>query len=287
VREGGPAEEAGLEVGDRVISIAGVPAEGLPMQSRRPRPDVGELHEVVVERNGGTVATELVYGSLSRSEQQARMVMAVVNLAFIVFGLWAFFTVTTRNTTLLALFGLTWGLASFEGPHLGSWEGIAGFVELSTGILCFVFLLHLFLNFPKTKRVLTHRVTTRLMYGAVIVFVVFGLAELLFHPLLFAAQGVVALVFGSALLVLFLVALLHSWFTSTRSERRDSGFRLVPLGIAVALAPYLLQFLVRIAASGFSLPGFNYYALLEVAIPVTMALAVVKNARFVALQRAG
>jgi hypothetical protein len=287
VQEGGPAEEAGLQVGDRVVSIAGILAEGLPMQSRRPRPEPGESHTVVVERDGETVSTELVYGALSQDQEVARIVMAVVNLAFIGFGLWAFFTVNTSNAILFAMFGLTWGLASFEGPHLGSWEGVAGFVALSSGILCFVLLLHLFLNFPKTKRVLTHRVTTRLMYGAVVAFFAFGVAELLLHPLLYTAQGAVALVFGSVLLALFLVALLHSWLTSTRSERRDSGLRLVPLGIAIALAPYLLQFLVRVAASGFNLPGYTYYSLLEVVIPVTMALAVVKSARFASLQRAG
>jgi hypothetical protein len=88
-------------------------------------------------------------------------------------------------------------------------------------------------------------------------------------------------------LIFALGALLHSWLKSSRSELRDSGLRLVPLGIAIALAPYLVQFLVRVAASGFNLPGYTYYALLEVAIPLTMALAVMKHARFASLQQAG
>ena len=287
VQESGPAEEAGLEVGDRVITIAGVPAEGLPMQSRRPLPEPGESHTVVVERDGETVSTELVYGALSQDQQVARIVIAVVNVAFIGFGLWAFFTVNTSNAMLFAMFGLAMGLASFEGPHLGSWEGVAWLVALSSGIFCFMLLLHLFLSFPKTKKVLHSRMTTRAMYGAVVAFVAFGIAELLLHPLLYTAQAFVALVLASVTLILALAALLHSWFKSTRSERRDSGFALIPLGIAIALAPYLLQLLVRVAASGFNLPGYDYYALLEVAIPVTMALAVVKHARFVSLQQAG
>lgn len=287
VEEGGPAEEAGLEVGDKIVSIGGVPAADLPLQSRRRQPKPGESHAVVVEREGQTVSTELVYAPLARDQTVARIVMGVVSLAFIGFGLWAFFTVNTLNARLCAMLGLTWGVAAFEGPHLGSWEGVAGFVQLSSGMLFFALLLHLILEFPKPNKLLRHRVTTRVIYGLVVAFVAFGIVELVLHPLLYMAQGYLAMVLALLFLVLALAALGYGWVTSSRAERRASGLALIPIGIVIGLAPYFLPPLVGVVASGLSLPGYDYYPLLEAAIPAMIALAVMKNARFVSLPQAG
>jgi hypothetical protein len=55
----------------------------------------------------------------------------------------------------------------------------------------------------------------------------------------------------------------------------------------LGLVPYFLPPLVRVVASGFDLPGTDYYTLLEAAIPAMIALAVMRNARFVSLPQAG
>jgi hypothetical protein len=74
-------------------------------------------------------------------------------------------------------------------------------------------------------------------------------------------------------------ALVHSSFGGTRSERRDSGIYLIPLGLATAVTPFLLLALVEMEVPQFALPDREYLPLLGIVIPGTMAWAIVRSAR--------
>jgi hypothetical protein len=80
-------------------------------------------------------------------------------------------------------------------------------------------------------------------------------------------------------MALALVALGHSWISLSRDERRASGFYWIPLGLAVAIGPFLVIALIGLAVPGFSVPGQDYLVPLGAAIPIGMALAVIKGAR--------
>ena len=60
VEVGGPAEAAGLQVGDNITAIGGVPASELPAAPRRVYPHIGESQTLEVERGGSVHTLELI-----------------------------------------------------------------------------------------------------------------------------------------------------------------------------------------------------------------------------------
>ena len=55
VTDGSPADVAGLETGDYIRSIGGIPVENARALAARPRPEIGETWTLVVEQRDPTV----------------------------------------------------------------------------------------------------------------------------------------------------------------------------------------------------------------------------------------
>ncbi|MBI4874544.1 MAG: hypothetical protein HY822_07925 [Acidobacteria bacterium] len=106
VRRGGLADKSGFKPGDRVIGVEGRPVEKLGMESRWPRslaPRAGESRRFVVERNGERIPVDVVFSAPFAAAVNNRIRAALVGLAFLGFGLWAFLTVQTRPARTLAV----------------------------------------------------------------------------------------------------------------------------------------------------------------------------------------
>ncbi len=277
VEPGGAAEEAGIRAGDRVISVDGRPVEELPMQSRWARTRIGESHRIVVEREGETLSMDVLYGPPLRSTGRMRLGAAAVGLSFIGFGLWALFTVRNSHALTLAFIGLTAGVTMSPGPDLGAWNGVATHIQMACALLWVLLLLRFSLTFPKPKRAGKGRLATGLLYGAWVLALALMILELIVHPRLYHAAGNVVSLLMFVFGVLILAALAHTLVKTPREELRESGMNLVFIGLVVAIAGLLVAILGP--ALGVNLPGLGYTALLFAAIPLTMVLAVKKQAR--------
>ncbi|MBI5084024.1 MAG: hypothetical protein HZB13_05430 [Acidobacteria bacterium] len=108
------------------------------------------------------------------------------------------------------------------------------------------------------------------VWGCLLAFLV---AELVVHPVLYYTTGSVArpllLVYG----LLIFAAIAHTVVKNTRAELRESGMNVVLGGFLVAIAGIVSSFV-----PGLNLPGWTS-ALSILAIPLTMALAVRRQAR--------
>lgn len=275
--EGG-GRAAGLQVGDRVVSVEGIPVEELPLYSRWPHSLIrrpGESLRLVVEREGEPLSLGVVYGATPRGVLNLRLGVALVGLAFLVFGLWPLFSVHTSHALALAGIGLAAGMATFgAGPYLGTWDGVASHVQFAAMLLLSVLLLRFFLTFPRLKRAGASRLVTGVIYAVWVLFVACLVLELIFHPTLYHTFGSLGMLLMLGYCVLALVAVAHTVVTTPRQELSDSGMSLILIGIFVAVVSLFLAL-----SSGFRLPGSAYAPLLIVAIPVSMALAVRKQAR--------
>jgi hypothetical protein len=278
VMPGGEADKAGFQAGDRVISVEGRPVGELGMESRWPRsltPRVGQAHRFVVERKGERLNLDIVYGPPSQTAVNSRIGAALVGLGFLCFGLWAFFTVGTSPALTLAHIGLAAGVAMSLGlgPSLGVWNGVQGHVSTASTVLMCILMLRFFVIFPRRKRVSESRLATWAIYAAWGCLLAFLVAELIVHPVLYYTTGSVVyplmLLFG----LLILAAIAHTVVKSSRAEVRESGMTWILGGFLVALVGTASAF-----AFGVHLPGWTY-ALLILAIPFTMALAVRRQAR--------
>ena len=278
VMPGGPAERSGLREGDRVISVEGTPAAQLGMESRWPRrlaPRIGESRRFVVERKGEQIPIHVVYGPPPPDAVNNRLGAALVGLAFLGLGLWAFFTAGTPPARTLAHIGLAAGVAMSLGlgPNLGVWNGLQGHVSMASGVLMCILLLGFFVTFPRPKPVSESRLAACAIYGAWGCLLAFLVVELIVHPVLYYATGSVAfplmLVYG----ILILVAITHTVVKTPRAEMRESGMNLILGGVLVTIVATVLG-----AFSGLNPPGW-IYSLAITATPLGMALAVRKQAR--------
>jgi hypothetical protein len=278
IMRGSVAEKAGFEPGDHVISVEGIPVERLGMESRWPRslvPRAGESRRFLVERKGGRVLLNVAYGPPSRAVLSLRIAPAIFGLAFLGIGLWTLFTVRSEHARALARMGFAAaGSAALGlGPHLGWWNGVQGHVSLAAAVLLFALLLRFFLSFPQSKPVTHSRLATWAVYGPWIFMLVFLIVELIVHPVLYYKTGTVVFPLMLMYGVLALAAILHTLARTPRADLRASGMYLI-FGGLVALfvaVPAAVVTGVDIPASG--------YALAVTAVPLTMALAVRRQAR--------
>jgi len=275
VMPGGAGEKAGLRVGDRVISIEGKPVEKLGMESRWPRslaPRIGDTRRFVVEREGKTVAINVVYGAPPRGVVAMRLGGALVVLSFIALGLWTFFSVRTSHALALARIGLVTG-AMYMSPSLGAWNGVTNLIQGVSAVLWVALLLRFFLTFPRPKRVGDSRPAAYVIFGICGLVLALYVVEIVVHPLLYWAVGeaMSLLMLGYAALIVAAVA--HTVVKTPWGALWQSGMGWILLGLLVAIVPNVA------AAFGLRLPASRYYPLLFAAVPLGMALAVRKQAR--------
>jgi len=282
VEQGGAAEEAGLRAGDRVLTIDGLPVEDLPLYSRWPRdlaPRPGESLPIGVERGADTVAVTVVYRSVPASNVGLRLGAGLLGLSFMVFGLWALFTVGTPQALALAWMGMAAGVATFgKGPYLGTWDGVAMHIQLLAIVLWSLLLLWFFLIYPKPKRVAENRVVKAILLGTWLLLVPLLVLELILHPALYHAFGGPASLLIATYLLFAVVALIHTVVKTPRPQLREAGMGWILVGVLVALIPNLLVAVGWLLFPDISIPGARYLPLLIAVIPLSMAIAVRKQA---------
>ena len=278
VTPGGAGAEAGLQVGDRVLRVGGIPVQELPMQSRWTQPRVGESLPIEVERNGEPLAIEVVYGRSPRDPVVSGIRTLLVGLSFLGLGLWAYVRAHTRHAWTVALMGLAVALSVVRGPHLGAWDGVASHINIASAVLFMALLLHFFLTFPQAGRIGGSRQTARLIYGVWLLYVAFLVVELIVHPALYGAYGFLGIMLFLIYAVLVLATAIHAFVKTPRIELRESGLGVVLLGLLIAIAPNLAYVAGRILLPGITWPSPSYVAVLLIAIPLTLVFGVRKQA---------
>ena len=279
VDPGGPAEGAGLEAGDRIVGVGGAPIENLWIRPSFGGIGAGETQVLEVERGEERVSVEIVWEDLPDGYMRSQIVETLVTLAFLGFGLWALLAAPSSAGLLLGVFGLAYGVANFGGPPLGLPEGIVDFIQGNLSLFYTVLLFHFLMIFPKRKALLRRPAMSWLLYLPFLFYLAMGLAAGVLYPALGAEYTLAAGITDSLYMLLALVALIHSWVVIPRAELRDLGFYWIPLGLAVAIGPFIVLGLVGMVVSGFTMPGSDYLPLLGVAIPAGLALGVVRGAR--------
>jgi hypothetical protein len=285
ITEGGPAHAAGLETGDVIRSIDGIPVTDTRALARRPRPAAGDVRTFEVERDGETLSLELRHEASPTNQRFTTYGGILIGVCFLVFGVWAYLTAPGRATALLAVLGLTFAPALTLGPYLASAALRAAVTAISFAaiLLGLAVLLHFLLVFPRAKQLLQRRSITWVIYGpAAVVALVAVWATALQPAAVSESNTFFRLLFGlfeAGYFVIALIALIHSYVVASSQDRVAQGLNLMLVGTVAALGPLLLLVVVALLAPQVLLPGSQYFFLTLVFIPVTFALAAVKVGR--------
>ena len=283
VTQGGPADRAGLKVGDRLVRIDGIDAGDRKALEARPRARAGQLQSIVVDRGGSSVEAQLILAGLPPMGVVAYLASGLTGLSFLAFGLWAYLRAPRRTSRLLALAGIGLGAVFTEQPYVAS--PFASALQESglivAGVFGFAALLHFTLVFPKDRPLLGRKATLPALYlPAAIVSAARVAATFVQRG---EPGGAVALTTTLALVVILLsfllavAALLHSYAHATPAERTSSGLNVLVFCIVLGLAP-MIPTAVYLVAPGVVFPGSDYYDLTWVLIPFALARATVLQA---------
>jgi hypothetical protein len=284
ISRGGPAERAGISVGDRITRIGGVAADGSGALEAQPRARIGEMREIVVDRGGHPVTLSLTYEGLPAMDAVASLASSLTGICFLGFGLWAFVRVPRASTTLLALAGIGLGAAFVDMPYFASptFRAVQDAALLPIAMFGFVFLLHFTLVFPAPMRVVARRFTLPVLYGPpVVVAVTFMLAKGLDgggSSGLGSLTATLALVLVLVLFTLSAAAIVHGYVTTAPAARSAWGLNVLLVSILLGLAP-IVSTAIAMVAPRVALPGSENYDVVWVLIPFALARAAVRNAQ--------
>ncbi len=259
----GPAAAAGMQDGDRLVSVEGIPVEDLPLYSRWPRS-----------------LSARVGGATPRGVRHLQLGGALIGLSFLWLGIWALLAVGTRPAVTLAYIGVAAGVAAFgHGPYLGTWDGVATHITTAALVLWIVLLLRFFLTFPRRTRAGESRLATRIIYGAWVLVLPLFVLELIFHPVLYHTFGPLIGLLTLVYCILTLAAVTSALAKTPRRELWESGMGWILAGLVLAVVPTLVGLVDWALLLEFHIPGSSYYPLLLAVVPLTMALAVRQQAQ--------
>ena len=284
VTRGGPADRAGLKVGDRLIRIDGIDAGDTNARAARPRARVGQSQSVIVNRGGSTVEAQLILVGLPPMGVVAYLTSSLTGLSFLAFGLWAYLHAPRRTSRLLALAGIGLGALFTEQPYVPS--PFASALQESglivAGVFGFAALLHFTLVFPEEMRILRRKCAVPALYApAALASAGRVTATVIQRGEPGGAIALTTTVSLVAVLMYFLlavVALVRSYLRATPLERAASGFSVLLACFVLGLAP-MIPTAVDLVAPGVVFPGSDYYDLTWVLIPFALARATVLQAR--------
>jgi hypothetical protein len=279
VEAGGPAEAAGLRVGDEILHIGGVAVADLPAPPRRTYPEIGESQTLEIRLDEATETIEVVFESHPWSYQRSRILGGILAISFLGAAVWVSLTVATLPGLLFSAFALLQAFSLVEGPFMGSLEGFAGLAEVTAGVAGLSLLVHLFLVFPSPKKILDWPHLSKVVYGPLLVFLILGTAEVILDPRFYFAFSAAILGWVLAYLMPLLWAFGHGWITARPRDRWESGMGTILIGLGITLAPQLLRLFVHFLLPNAGLPGAEYSSLFAVAIPISMALAMRRHQR--------
>lgn len=277
VEENGPADSAGLLVGDRITHVGST-----RLDHPWSRPDLdpvgaGNLQSLMVERAGETSEVEFAWKGLTWAQWRPFLLDFLITIGFLGFGLWAFLGSGTLPGLVLAVFGLSYGFTNFRVPGFFPLEGGIRFLQQNLSLFYTALLLHFFLVFPRKKTLFRRPIRGWVIYLPFFPFLLFGLVEWAVFPAFLSEYRFVAGITDQLYMVLALVALLHTSATLGWAELSRTRFVFVLLGLAIAIGPLLALGVLGLVLPGFVLPGSEYLVLLGVVIPGSMALAVVSG----------
>lgn len=264
-----PAEQAGVQVGDRIVNDAGIDTEDLHALFRQPRATIGETRHYEVERDGAgqPIHVQVTFIPQPPTLKALALGAAMVGLAFLLCGVGAYLSFPSATTRLLAFLGVAAVTTFVALPYIPHPElRLAAMIPpLVTSSLMPALLLHFLLRFPRRRRFLDRPIGLWLIYGPVAVVGFVGAVTLLIQPqLLLVAIAVARAV--PVLHVLFAIGvLIYSYVKADRAERASHGLNALLIGFVGGLVPFL--------AAGFvpSLPGGQFYFLTTTLIPLSLA----------------
>lgn len=293
VRGGGPADRAGVRVGDRVVAVNGVGVGDMPAfyaataDDHAPRP-----LRLAVRREGADLALAVPPASPDQPTMVRHYCLWTVGLSFLAIGWWVLWR---RNDSLTRnFFALCFIFAFFlldipDSRNLIYMQA-KEHLRLLLLLLLPAYFLRFFLKFPVGGRRLGPAIASRRVWliflPAVLIFVA-AVGTVIWHPSPTGSPAEVTLelatlVYAFAFIVTGLVVFARHAIRRDRPIQRTK-LLVVLTGLLLGLGPFLATMLVAHSMPVHVAGPFQYLSLSVILVPSSFALAIL---RYGAIDRA-
>ena len=284
VRENSPAAAAGIKVGDTVTKIDGIAVADFGSQVAQPRPAINSSGSVTVKRATEETLT-LKYGSQPTVDLIANFgAVTLTGLAFLILGLLAYLKNPTRLSSMFCSLSLLFAVVLFNTPYFASSilrRLVLGATFFLVAML-FAVVLDYCLSFPATKRIIASNAWLRqAIYLIVGAFGVMLATIFITTPVMTEVRSsLLSLAFGiffGGYILLSVIAVVHSYIKAGTAQRSAAGLNLMLLGMLIGFGPLLLSIVVHTVSPHLGeLPAERFYGISLLAIPIGLALALMK-----------
>ena len=282
VKEGSPAEAAGMQVGDVMKSYDGISITDSKSFSKRGRTEIGQTVEIIVDRNGEEQTLQVTYTALPDMNNTLNLSAFIMGLVFIVLGLYVDLKKKTALSHAFALFGVLFGFIWFNGPYInpGFLNELVNSISITIVMLAFVALACFILQYPPKSTFLKGGESRWTYVPAAVVIVIIWILNFTQPDSTSTLNVSIRMMFFLTIIFYFgiaLITLIGKYTKASVDERKLLGLNHMLLGAILGLLPFLIFFTVNQLSPTTILPGDDYMFLTFTFIPIFFSMALLQK----------
>jgi hypothetical protein len=282
VREGSPAEAAGMQVGDVMKSFDGIAVTDAKAFSERERTEIGQTVAIVVDRNGEEQTLNVTYSGLPDKNKSLNMAAFVMGLLFVLLGLYVHNKKKTALTGLFAAFAICFGYIWFNGPNIGPGflSNLVNSIGTTIVMFSFVALARFSLKYAPESSFMNGG-NNRLIYvPAVIIVLIIWVLNFVQPDSTSTLNVTIRLLFGVIIIFYFalaIISLLGKYMKANAEQRKSLGLNMMFLGVLIGILPFLIYYTINTFSPATILPGNDYMFLTFAAMPIFFSMGLLQN----------
>lgn len=282
VKDGSPAEAAGMQVGDVMKSYDGISVIDSKSFSKRKRTEIGQTVEIVVDRNGEEQTLQVTYTALPDLNTTLNMSAFIMGLLFIILGLYVDQKKKTALSFAFAVFGIFFGFVFFNGPYInpGLLRELVNSINITLIMFAFVALARFILQYPPQSSFMNGGNSRWIYAPAAVIVVIIWILNFAQPDSTSTLNVTIRSLFGVIIIFYFglaLITLIRKYSKANAEDRKSLGLNHMLLGAVLGLLPFLIYFTVNQLSPSTILPGNDYMFLTFAFIPIFFSMALLKK----------
>ncbi len=281
----GPAEKAGLEVGNILKARNGVAMTDAKTRYHQPIPRVGDTVALTVERAGVSQDITLQLTAMPAKFIIRRLMWNINGIGWLLVAYLLYLKKPCRSTfvflscSLCAIYAFFFSFWGIDSHALRMLYDITGTIAGQTAL---ALAAYYFMVFPQRKALLDRKGVLPILIVPALVAILFCIVFWIFHPdatgpMRYLYNNLVMGGSGAFYLLWCVWAVGHSYLKATSQERKNQGLNVLIAGILAGFGPALLILLMDIIAPQVGLPGGTFYGLTLIFIPISVGIAILKT----------